>query len=179
MLTGGNFLLLKLQGLGLEVIPTCDGGYFMTPDALEQEIFEDLQTAGGRIACTALSISKCDGGVSNADLEAAMDRIVASSPLVHLVRSKGQLAELLTEGYLDQLARKAEDLIHAEGHILISNLAPLFNLPLEFTKSFIEARVVGPKGRVMSNVSMRRGILVSDSEDIRLRNKVRNAKYSL
>ncbi|CAM9134744.1 unnamed protein product [Discosporangium mesarthrocarpum] len=163
----GKMVIERLESLGLlHAIHTQDG-LVVTEEKLAQEVHDELLSRGGRAQAEELQPSF---GVDIPHIEAAMESLARSDPSVHQVRSPG--VELVTEEHMNQLAMEAERCVQTAGRMSIGDLASRFKLPAQFTVELIQSRVaVGDEGGLI-NASLKRGALISQLEEERLRVQV-------
>jgi hypothetical protein len=130
-------ILLKCVKLGLiEIIYTCNGKAFLTPQQLKLELQDELLAAGGRLALADVQ------PLLNVDIvhieKAAAELVQSQEDLLYIQ------GELIASWYLDGLV---EEVLHqllpdAGGKLILANLATqTFNLSVPLTEKAIKERL--------------------------------------
>lgn len=128
-------IVKKLTELNLiEVIFTCDGKEYITPEHLLREISDELVVAGGRIHLTDLVYS-LNVDLSHITTKAAQ-LVEESHGEVNLV-----LGQLISAEYKDRLAEEINDTLLQKGVITVAELTKHYDLPAEFLHDLVLSRL--------------------------------------
>uniref|UniRef100_T1IY38 E3 UFM1-protein ligase 1 homolog n=1 Tax=Strigamia maritima TaxID=126957 RepID=T1IY38_STRMM len=117
----------------LEVVFTCDGKEYVTPQHIINEIKDELLIHGGRINLVDLA------QLLNLDfshIEAKANDLVRSDKTLSLV-----LGQIISRNYLDSIAEEINERLQQSGQISIGELIKHYDLPAQFLKDSIEERL--------------------------------------
>ncbi|KAI1278698.1 E3 UFM1-protein ligase 1 [Halotydeus destructor] len=124
-------IVKKLVELNLiQVIFTCDGKEYLTPDHLMREIEDELVVAGGRVHLTEL-VETLNVDLSHIEAKAAF---LASSSAGEISFVLGQL---VNSEYKDRLADEINEKLSRSGFITIGDLTKMYDLPVEFLERVV------------------------------------------
>ncbi|RWS25089.1 E3 UFM1-protein ligase 1-like protein [Leptotrombidium deliense] len=128
-------IVKKLIELNLvDVIFTCDGKEYITPQHLVKEISDELIVSGGRIHLTDL-VSILNVDYNHIESKAA-ELTKSSFGDVSLV-----LGQLVNSTYKDSLASEINDRLQREGVITIAEITKNYDLPSDFLQELIDSRL--------------------------------------
>lgn len=125
-------IVKKLTDLGLiELIYTCDGKEFLTPDHLLKEIQDETYMNGGRVHLhdLASTLNVDYQHIENKAKELAKER----SDEYSLV-----LGQIIHSNYRETLGKQINDIMITEGELSIAEFAKALDLPSEFLLSIVK-----------------------------------------
>jgi len=117
----------------IDVVYTCDGKEYLTPQQLQREMADELYVSGGRISLVDISTAL---NVDFSQVETTASQVAQNDDDIHLV-----LGQLVTCQYLDDLAREVNDKLQQKGSINIPSLTKELDLPTEYLVEEFSKRV--------------------------------------
>lgn len=139
-------LVNKLIQLNLiQVIFTCDGKEYVTPDHLQKEINDELIVSGGRVDLTDL-VSILNIDFSHIESK-AVDLVRESEGSISLV-----LGQLINDDYKNRLAEEINERLSTSGIITISELTKSYDLPADFLEEILNERLDETKYDVLTSI---------------------------
>ncbi|CAE8638056.1 unnamed protein product [Polarella glacialis] len=126
----------------VKLFHTTTGKEYLTPEQLDIEIREVLDTAGGRLNVTELP-NELGVGIEHCEVRVEQMRKRDSSLCkIH--------SELLSQQYLQAVAQEIEENLEEAGSVAVSDLASRWNLPAEYIRNSVFV-LVGSSGVVKQN----------------------------
>ena len=126
----------KLKELGrIEVIPTTDARSYVTPQKLQSEIIENVNSYGyGRLSIAELSeVLLVDFTIVEKHAEIVL---AENSDSIQMING-----QLVTSEYFDKLAVEIGDLLSISGRVTLSSLAIQHDLPLKIVQKELCGRL--------------------------------------
>ena len=141
---------------------------FLTFPQLELEIRDELHANGGRVSVTQLKEAI---NVDVAHVVSKIREIASKDTKVSLLPPHEN--EIITTGYLDNVATDIASLLEQRGSSDVAKLAMEFDLPVDFLRSVLEHHVGLEDGASIRGSISSSGKILTESSVRRLRAKIR------
>eukprot|EP00931_Biecheleriopsis_adriatica_P116142 TRINITY_DN91826_c0_g1_i1.p1 TRINITY_DN91826_c0_g1~~TRINITY_DN91826_c0_g1_i1.p1 ORF type:complete len:759 (-),score=243.82 TRINITY_DN91826_c0_g1_i1:65-2305(-) len=115
----------------VKLFPTASGKEYITPEQLDLEICELLESSGGRISITDLPN---ETGIALEHCEARVEQLRKKDGSLQKLHS-----ELLTQNYVQAVAQEIEESLAEIGYLAVADLASRYSLPAEYIRSSVLA----------------------------------------
>lgn len=126
---------LLIQQKLIDVIYTCDGKEYITPQHLVQEILGEVYVAGGRVNLVELAKSL---NVDLAHINNHVPEVIRNNKSIHLV-----LGQLIDDTYISRIASEINEKLTQSGQITVSDLTIQYDLPAEFLQHNVIEKQLG------------------------------------
>lgn len=119
----------------IDVIFTCDGKEYITPQHLVQEILGEIYVQGGRVNLVELAKTI---NVDLAHINNHVPEIIRNHKNVHLI-----LGQLVDDSYITRIATEINEKLSQAGQITVSDLTIQYDLPAEFLQRSVIEKQLG------------------------------------